>query len=230
MRLILVGALAVAGAVALSGCGKQGGPPPKMPPQQVGVLTVTEQAVPLVSVLPGRTSPFAVSEVRPQVSGLILKRLFVEGSSVKAGQVLYQIDPAPYQAAYDSAAATVNSTHAKAERYAALLKQNAISAQDADDAQAAYKLAAANAQAARINLNYTRITAPISGRIGASSVTVGALVTAQHDRVVASYSVLSAVGRLSPQVLGLHTTTYDPSVHYQQVRDSWFGVRTPDGR
>ena len=89
MRLILVGALAVAGAVALSGCGKQGGPPPKMPPQQVGVLTIAEQPVPLVSVLPGRTSPFAVSEVRPQVSGLILKRLFVEGSSVKAGQVLF---------------------------------------------------------------------------------------------------------------------------------------------
>jgi membrane fusion protein (multidrug efflux system) len=116
MRLILVGALAMAGAVALSGCGKQDGPPPKMPPQQVGVLTVAEQPVPLVSVLPGRTSPFAVSEVRPQVSGLILKRLFVEGSSVKAGQVLYQIDPAPYQAAYDSAAATVNSTRARAER------------------------------------------------------------------------------------------------------------------
>jgi membrane fusion protein (multidrug efflux system) len=193
MRLILVGALAVAGAVALSGCGKQGGPPPKMPPQQVGILTVTEQAVPLVSVLPGRTSPFAVSEVRPQVSGLILKRLFVEGSSVKAGQVLYQIDPAPYQAAYDSAAATVNSTHAKAERYAALLKQNAISAQDADDAQAAYKLAAANAQAARINLNYTRITAPISGRIGASSVTVGALVTAQQATALATISTLDPI-------------------------------------
>jgi membrane fusion protein (multidrug efflux system) len=164
-----------------------------MPPQQVGVLTVAEQPVPLAAELPGRTSPFAVSEVRPQVSGLILKRLFVEGSSVKAGQVLYQIDPAPYQAAYDSAAATVNSTRAKAERYATLLKQNAISAQDADDAQAAYKLAAANAQAARINLAWTRITAPISGRISASSVTQGALVAAGQATALATISTLDPI-------------------------------------
>lgn len=193
-RLVLVGALAVAGAVGLSGCGKQGGGAmPKMPPAQVGVLTIAEQSVPLMAELPGRTSPFAVSDVRPQVSGIIKSRLFVEGSSVKAGQVLYLIDPAPYQAAYDSAAATLNSTRAKAERYAALLKQNAISAQDADDADAAYKLASANAQAARINLNYTRITAPISGRIGASSITPGALVTAQQPTALATISTLNPI-------------------------------------
>ncbi len=195
-RLVLLGALAAAGAIALSGCGKGGGNAAagfKMPPQAVGVLTIAEQSVPLVAELPGRTSPFAVSEVRPQVSGIIQRRLFTEGANVKAGQVLYQIDPAPYQAAYDSAAATVNSTRAKAERYAALLKQNAISAQDADDAEAAFKLATANAQSARINLNYTRITAPISGRIGASSVTEGALVTAQQTNALAVISTLNPI-------------------------------------
>jgi membrane fusion protein (multidrug efflux system) len=193
-RLVVVGALALAGAVSLSGCGKQsGGAPPKMPPASVGVLTVTEQSVPLIAELPGRTSPFAVSDVRPQISGIVKSRLFVEGSSVKAGQVLYLIDPAPYQAAYDSAAATVNSTRAKAERYANLVKQSAISAQDADDAEAAFKLATANAQAARINLNYTRITAPISGRIGASAVTPGALVTAQQPTALATISTLNPI-------------------------------------
>ena len=192
-RLVVVGALALAGVISLSGCGKQGGPPPKMPPQSVGVLTIAEQAVPLVAELPGRTSPFAVSDVRPQVSGLIQKRLFVEGSNVRAGQVLYQIDPAPYQAAYDSAAATVASTRAKADRYATLLKQNAVSGQDYDDAEAAYKLAAANAQSARINLAWTRITAPISGRIGASSVTQGALVSAQQATALATISTLNPI-------------------------------------
>ena len=194
-RLVLMGALAVVGAVALSGCGKSGGGAAgfKMPPASVGILTIAEQPVPLVAELPGRTSPFAVSEVRPQISGLVKQRQFVEGSNVKAGQVLYQIDPAPYQAAYDSAAATVNSTRAKADRYAALLKQNAVSGQDYDDAEAAYKLAAANAQAARINLDYTRITAPITGRIGASSVTIGALVTAQQANALAVISTLDPI-------------------------------------
>lgn len=194
-RLAFFGALAAAGVIALSGCGKGGpqGGPPQMPPQGVGVLTIAEQSVPLVAELPGRTSPFAVSDVRPQVSGIIQRRLFTEGSNVRAGQVLYQIDPAPYQAAYNSAAATVNSTRAKAERYAALLKQNAISAQDYDDAEAAWKLASANAEAARINLNYTRITAPISGRIGASAVTQGALVTANQPTALATISTLDPI-------------------------------------
>ena len=193
-RLVLVGALAVASSVSLSGCGKQeGGAPPKMPPPAVGVLTVAEQPLPLVAELPGRTNPFAISEVRPQISGLVKQRLFVEGSNVKAGQVLYQIDPAPYQAAYDSAAATLNSTRAKADRYATLLKQNAISAQDADDSAAAAKLAAANAQAARINLGWTRITAPISGRISASSVTPGALVTQGQPTALATISTLDPI-------------------------------------
>jgi len=190
MRRLLI--VAMLGTAMLAGCGKQSAPP-QMPPPMVGYLTVHEQPVTLSAELPARTSPFAVSDVRPQVSGIIQKRLFVEGSTVKAGQVLYQIDPAPYQAAYDSAVATVASTKAKADRYASLLKQNAVSGQDYDDALAAYKLAAANAQSARINLQWTRITAPISGRIGASSVTEGALVGAQQTTALATISTLDPI-------------------------------------
>ena len=165
----------------------------KMPPPSVGVMIVQEQPVALTAELPGRTSPFAVSEIRPQINGIVLKRLFVEGSTVKAGQALYQIDPAPYQAAYDSANATVASTKVKAERYANLLAQNAIAPQDADDAKAAYLQAKANAAAARINLNYTRITSPISGRIGASTVTEGALVQAQQATALTTVSTLDPI-------------------------------------
>jgi membrane fusion protein (multidrug efflux system) len=189
-RFLLLGTL---GFALLAGCDQQAGPPPQMPPASVGVITIAEQPVPLAAELPGRTSPFAVSEVRPQVSGIVKERLFVEGSNVRAGQALYQIDPAPYQAVLASAEATLGGARAKAERYAALLKQNAISAQDNDDAQAAYKLAQANVQSARINLGYTRITAPISGRIGASAVTPGALVTAQQATALATISTLNPI-------------------------------------
>ena len=142
---------------------------------------------------PGAPIPIAVSDVRPQVNGIIQHRLFTEGSTVKAGQPLYQIDPAPYQAAYDSAAATLASAKVKAERYAALLKANAIAPQDNDDAQAAYLQAKANVETARINLDYTRIIAPISGRIGASSVTEGALVTASQTNALATISTLDPI-------------------------------------
>lgn len=187
---LIVGTL---GAALLAGCGEQSGPPPQMPPASVGVQTIAEQLVPLAVELPGRTNPFAVSEVRPQINGIIQRRLFTEGSNVKAGQPLYQIDPAPYRAVLDSAEAQLGSARARAERYATLLKQNAISAQDNDDAQAAYKLAQANVQSARINVNYTRIVAPISGRIGASAVTEGALVTAQQAQALATISTLDPI-------------------------------------
>jgi len=189
-RFLIVGTL---GAALLAGCGEQGGQPPQMPPASVGVLTIAEQAVSLANELPGRTSPFAISEVRPQISGIVTRRLFTEGSNVRAGQPLYQIDPAPYRAVLDSAEATLGSSRAKAERYATLLKQNAISAQDNDDAQAAYKLAQATVQSARINMNFTRIAAPISGRIGASAVTEGALVTAQQAQALATISTLDPI-------------------------------------
>ena len=178
-------------SLVLVACNRQ--PQFKMPPADVGFITIAEQPVPLSVELPGRTSPFAVSEIRPQISGIVQKRLFVEGSTVKRGQPLYQIDPAPYRAVYDSTLATLASTKSKAERYARLLTQNAIAPQDADDARAAYLQAKANADSARINLNYTRITAPISGRIGASAVTEGALVTALQATALTSVSTLDPV-------------------------------------
>jgi membrane fusion protein (multidrug efflux system) len=178
-------------AAALTACGQP--QRPKFPPAAVGFIIIKEQPVALTAELPGRTDPYAVSDVRPQVSGIILHRLFTEGSTVKAGQPLYQIDPAPYQAVYESAEASLASTKVKASRYAALVKANAIAPQEADDAQATYLQAKAAADAARINLNYTRITAPISGRIGASSVTEGALVTASQATALATISTLDPI-------------------------------------
>jgi membrane fusion protein, multidrug efflux system len=177
--------------LVLAGCGKP--PQMKMPPAMVGVITIQETPVAMTAELPGRTSPFAVSEIRPQINGIVKQRLFVEGSTVKAGQALYQIDPAPYRAIYDSALATLASTKVKAERYARLLTQNAIAPQDADDAKAAFLQAKAGADSARINLNYTRITAPITGRIGASTVTVGALVTANQTAALTTVSTLNPI-------------------------------------
>jgi membrane fusion protein (multidrug efflux system) len=177
--------------VSLAGCGQPQAP--KMPPAQVGVIEVKEAPVTLTVELPGRTSPFAVSEIRPQISGIVKARLFVEGSTVKAGQALYQIDPGPYQAAYASAAANLTSAKTRADRYAVLLGQNAIAPQTNDDAKAAYLSAKGNADAARINLNYTRITSPITGRIGASTVTVGALVTAQQATALTTVSTLDPI-------------------------------------
>jgi membrane fusion protein (multidrug efflux system) len=182
---------ALAIGFALTACREP--PQQKMPPAMVGVSVIKESPVTLISELPGRTSPFAVSEIRPQVSGIILKRLFVEGSTVRKGQPLYQIDPAPYRAAYDNALANLSATKVKAERYQRLLAENAIAPQQADDARAAYLQAKANADAARINLGYTRITAPISGRISASAVTEGALVTAQQATALATVSTLDPI-------------------------------------
>jgi len=145
--------------------------------------------------------------VRPQVDGIIKQRLFTEGAEVKAGQVLYQIDPASYQASYDQAAAqlknaqaTVQSTRLKSQRYAALVKENGVSQQDADDAKAAYLAAVASVaqyqaalETARINLAYTQVRAPIAGRIGISSVTPGALVTASQSDALATIRALDPI-------------------------------------
>jgi membrane fusion protein (multidrug efflux system) len=179
-------------ALLLSGCGQQP-QPPKMPPPAVGFIVIKQQPIQLTTELPGRTDPFAVSDVRPQVNGIIQHRLFTEGSTVKAGQALYQIDPSLYQAAYDNAKAALATAQVKAQRYAALLKQNAIASQDNDDAQATYLQAKATAETARINLAYTRITAPISGRISASTVTEGALVTADQTTALSTISTLDPI-------------------------------------
>lgn len=185
---LAVAALALA---VLAGCGQP--PQQKMPPPMAGFIVITAQSIELASELAGRTSPFRVSEVRPQVTGILLRRLFTEGSVVKAGQSLYQIDPAPYQAVYDSAAAALVAAKVKSERYGALQKAGAVAPQDADTALAAYKQAVAAVETAKINLNYTHIVAPITGRISASNVTEGALVTANQANALATISTLDPI-------------------------------------
>ncbi len=181
--------------MSVTACGPGGKPPAGglgggLP--QVSVVTIQPQRVTLTTQLPGRTSAFRIAEIRPQVNGLIQKRLFTEGAEVKAGLVLYQIDPAPYQAALDNARAAMGraeanlpSIKARAERFKELLADKAVSQQDYDDAAGALKqveadIASWKAQVdtARINLAYTEVRAPISGRIGKSNVTDGAIVTA----------------------------------------------------
>ncbi|QXX94359.1 efflux RND transporter periplasmic adaptor subunit [Serratia marcescens] len=175
--------------------------------QEVGVVTLRGRPVTLSSELTGRVNATMTSDVRPQVDGIIKQRLFTEGAEVKAGQVLYQIDPASYQASYDQAAAqlknaqaTVQSTRLKSQRYAALVKENGVSQQDADDAKAAYLAAVASVaqyqaalETARINLAYTQVRAPIAGRIGISSVTPGALVTASQTDALATIRALDPI-------------------------------------
>ncbi len=170
------------------------------PPMAVSFIETKARPVTITTQLPGRTSAFQVSDVRPQVGGIIKERLFKEGSDVKAGDALYQIDPALYQAAYDNAKAdlmraeaTAKSARALAERYAKLIRVDGISKQEYDDAiasdgQARAGVASAKAalETARINLDYTKVTAPVSGRIGRSSVTPGALVTANQATSLAT--------------------------------------------
>lgn len=190
-----------------SGCGKKQGAPPPMGPPEVGVIEIKSQPVILTTELSGRTSPHLIAEVRPQVGGIVKKRLFTEGGDVQAGQLLYQIDPASYEAALASARAsqaraeaTQGSARLKAERYQGLVVIKAVSQQENDEAQAALKQAEAEVAAAkaavdtaRINLAYTRITAPIAGRIGRSTVTEGALVTANQQAALATVQQLSTM-------------------------------------
>lgn len=178
-------------SLTLAACGPSA--PPKRPAPDVGVVVIKTEPAQLTAVLPGRTDPYAVSDIRPQVSGILKARLFTEGALVKQGQPLYQIDPAPYKASYDNAVAALAAAKAKATRYAALVKQAAIAPQDYDDAVAAYKQALANTETARINLGYTRITAPITGRIGRSSVTAGALLTADQTTPLATIQTLDPI-------------------------------------
>jgi membrane fusion protein (multidrug efflux system) len=185
--------LAVAFALALAACGERAqGPAGAMPPPPVGVLTVQPRAVALQTELPGRVEPLRVAQVRARVNGVVQQRLFREGSEVKAGQALFRIDPAPYQAALDSALATLQRAEAAlaqatltAQRYKPLAEEKAISAQQYADTAAAQQTAAADVaaaraavQTARINLGYATVTAPIAGRVGRALVTEGALVSA----------------------------------------------------
>lgn len=201
-------ALVCAGLLlAVSGCGPGGQQGFAKRTPDVGVVVIRYQQAVLTAELPGRTSPYREADVRPQVNGILTAQLFEQGSTVRAGQPLYQIDPAPYRAAVDSAKgalanaqATLATAHAKAQRYAQLLKQNAIAPQDYDDAQAAWKQAqaiveqnAAALESAKINLGYTTVTAPISGHIGRSLVTVGALATANQTNALATIDTLDPI-------------------------------------
>ncbi len=193
------------GLTALAGCGKQQAAPP--PPVQAGVLTVHTQPITRTTDLPGRTSSVMIAQVRPQVNGVILKRMFVEGSDVKAGQQLYQIDPAPYQATYDSAVAQLAhaeaelaTDQAKAERYKPLAAAQAVSQQDYDDAVAAeleakadIATAKAAIESAQVNLRYTKVLSPITGTIGASTYTEGALVTDGQTDPLATVTTLDPI-------------------------------------
>ena len=194
-------------SLLLAGCERQQQAPPPLPVPEVSTVTLQTQKVILAIELPGRTSAYRIAEIRPQVSGLILKRLFTEGSSVKAGQVLYQIDPVFFQAALGKAEAGLGKAEAnlpairsRAERYREVLADKAVSQQDYDDAVAAMTQAEADIQywkatveTARINLGYCRVTAPISGRIGRSNVTDGAIVTAYQPLALATIQQLDPI-------------------------------------
>lgn len=160
---------------------------------QVGVYTVEAQRFEVTTELPGRTRAFRVAEVRPQVSGIIQKRLFDEGTEVEAGQQLYQIDAAVYEAAVKSAEATQLSAGTLAERYGLLVEDRAVSRQAYDEARAAKLQADAALERARIDLRYTRVSAPISGRIGRSAVTEGALVSNGQAQALATIQQLDPI-------------------------------------
>jgi membrane fusion protein (multidrug efflux system) len=163
-------------ASLLSGCEQEQAPPPAQKPQ-VGVVTLQPQAFTLTSDLPGRTTAYRIAEVRPQVNGIILKRLFEEGGEVKKGQQLYQIDPSVYEATLKSAQANLQSTKSIADRYKLLVDEQAVSRQEYDTAMANRLQSEATLQSAQINLRYTKVLSPLTGRIGRSAVTEGALVS-----------------------------------------------------
>nr|WP_053105718.1 efflux RND transporter periplasmic adaptor subunit [Thiopseudomonas alkaliphila] len=148
----------------------------QQPPPKVGFVTLEAQPYTLTTELPGRTAAYRIAEVRPQVTGIIQKRLFTEGTDIKAGDQLYQIDPAIYQANLKSAEANQIATRSLATRYKRLVDERAVSRQQYDDAHSAHLQAQAALEKAKIDLQYTQVKAPISGRIGRSSVTEGALV------------------------------------------------------
>ena len=203
-------------AFAVTGCQEGPHQMPARPPAQVDVVTLVQQPVTLTTELPGRTSPYRIAEIRPQVSGVVQKRMFVEGGDVQAGQQLYQIDPAPYQAAYDSAEAQL--AHANAEmasakalldRYQDLKGTNAVSKQDFDNASATALQAQADIESgqaavetARINLVYTKVLSPITGRTG-RSVTEGGLVTANQTAVLVTVQQLDPIYVDIPQSTAL---------------------------
>lgn len=229
--------------LALAGCGAKKDEPAKAagaaapPPAMVSVATVEPEQVSNISELPGRVEAVRTAEVRSRVGGIVQKRIFSEGGEVRAGQPLYQIDPAPYQAAYDSAKASVSQAEAglaraeanlaqattRVNRYQSLVETNAISKQEFDDLQSAQRLASADVAAARaavetaraaldtakLNLSYATVTAPISGRIGRTLITEGALVTANDQ------NALAVIQQLDP----VYVTLTQSSVEMARLRE-----------
>lgn len=171
--------LTLLGAAVLTACDTTEQPQQQVsqPPPKVGIVTLEAKPFTLTTELPGRTAAYRVAEVRPQVSGIIQKRLFTEGSEVKAGQQLYQIDPSTYQATLKSAEASHLAANTLARRYKTLVNERAVSQQQYDDANASRLQAEAALEKARIDVRYTKVLAPIDGRIGRSRITEGALVS-----------------------------------------------------
>ncbi|WJV53902.1 efflux RND transporter periplasmic adaptor subunit [Prodigiosinella aquatilis] len=176
---------------------------PAAPVPHVSVVTLKTQPITLFTSLPGRTTAVRSAEVRPQVDGIILKRLFTGGTEVKAGQQLYQIDPASYQAAYDKAVATYVNAESVVKRYKPLAAAHAVSAQTYDDAVATAAEAKADVETAHVNLEYTKVLAPISGRIGRSLFTEGALVTNGQS------SYLTTISQLDPIYVDVSESSLD---------------------
>ena len=207
----------------LAACGHAGDQPAAPPPTPVAYVAVREQPVSLSVELPGRTSAFETSDVRPQVSGLVLARLFQEGDMVRAGQPLYRIDPAPYQARVASAQAALTraragiaSSAALARRYGELVKINAVSRQELENAQTSSAQSTADVasqaaalRSAQIDLDHTTVRAPIAGRIGKSVFTTGALVTAQQA------DALATIQRLDP----IYVDIQQPSADLLRLRE-----------
>lgn len=180
-------------ATLLVGCGQaeQQQPPQRAP--EVGVYTIDTRSLALTAELPGRTSAYRVAEVRPQVTGILQERLFTEGAEVEKGQQLYQIDPRTYEANLARAEANLKTAENLAKRYERLLKTNAVSQQQYDDAMAGWTQARTAVDVARIDMQYTRVLSPISGRIGRSAVTEGALVTNGQPQALATVTQLDPI-------------------------------------
>jgi membrane fusion protein (multidrug efflux system) len=226
-------------AVTIGAACKKTFPPPSTP--EVAVVTLQTEALKLTTELPGRTTAYLVAEIRPQVNGIIQKRLFTEGSDVAAGSLLYQIDAAPYQAAYDQAKAAlavaeshVPPARSRAERFKTLVAVHAVGQQDYEDAVSALATADAGVESARaalenarINLGYTPIKSPISGRIGRSTVTVGALVNAYQGAPLAVVQQLDPIYvdviQSSAEVLRLRRNM--ESGRLTQDKEAWSKVR-----
>ncbi len=188
-----LGTAALLSLLLLAGCQKEAAAPQARPAPQVGVVTLEAQPFTLTTEVPGRTAAYRVAEVRPQVDGIVHKRLFKEGSEVKAGQQLYQIDPATYEATLKSAEASVLSSRSLAERYKVLVADQAVSRQQYDEARAAQLQAEAALEKARIDVRYTKVLAPIGGRIGRSAVTEGALVSNGQSTALAEIQQLDPI-------------------------------------